>query len=473
MNIAKPNQAPFSNLILKAITITAATALCFSGYLAWVGITGSKVVGCDGSLFSCGHVLTSKWSTVIGVPVGVPAVGLYVLVLGAIVVTARASSERVRSFALTVLVTLSLTAALAAVWFIGLQVFTIGNLCPYCLVAHACGLVLAGLMIWRRPANTHYATPSISAVVAVTGLMLAQLISKPPETFVIETTAPNEVGVERAEIQSDLFEPPVDGDNVFEAPVAESESSQSQNVSQTSVTTEAAMLSNPLFSMLGVVMAPQQEVTDTTTPVVENKKAAVPVKQAAAVRRLIPVVGGKRSLDVQQWPVWGDPKATYIVAVMFDYTCSHCRNTHQSMKNASKELGNQFAAIALPVPLSKACNDAATNTDPQRAEACEIAKLAIAVWLSDRSKFSAYHDWLLLQERTLTDARARATELVGAESLDQELAKASQYIAKNVQLYKEAGAGTVPKIMLPTTTVVGEVTSGGTIAGLVRDNLKP
>jgi hypothetical protein len=41
-----------------------------------------------------------------------------------------------------------------------------------------------------------------------------------------------------------------------------------------------------------------------------------------------------------------------------------------------------------------------------------------------------------------------------------------------IALYKEAGRGTVPKMIFPTTTVVGEISSGTTIANMVREKLK-
>ena len=51
-----------------------------------------------------------------------------------------------------------------------------------------------------------------------------------------------------------------------------------------------------------------------------------------------------------------------------------------------------------------------------------------------------------------------------------ELAKgiASKYVSKNVMLYKEAGAGTVPKIVFPTTTLTGEIGSASTVVEFAK-----
>ncbi len=43
------------------------------------------------------------------------------------------------------------SAGMAALWFIGIQVFALGHLCIYCIAAHTCGLVLAGLIAYHQP----------------------------------------------------------------------------------------------------------------------------------------------------------------------------------------------------------------------------------------------------------------------------------------------------------------------------------
>tara|TARA_R110002049_G_scaffold4601_5_gene32596 strand:- start:826718 stop:828331 length:1614 start_codon:yes stop_codon:yes gene_type:complete len=494
-----PTAAATNQLSVGFATIAgviATVALGVSGYLAWSGLTGNQVAGCDGSVFSCEHVLTSKWSKVLGVPVGLPAVALYVSVLGCLVVALRSSRESIRSLASSALMPLSLVAALAAIWFVGLQIFAVGQYCPYCLVAHACAILLAGLMIWRRPlGNAHFARSVTWSILAVGGLVLTQLFTAPAETFVIETHTPATLPANPNESSTDVFLAPsqTQTSEVFEAPIALPESASTNAASTPTASTNAAstpaadqsrgsfdtisLLSSPMFSLIGVMAVPETETdedgSDATRPdgdrAAENADKGPPRETE---RRLIPVVGGRHQLDIQQWPLWGDVGATYVVAEMFDYTCSHCQKTHHAMQQASKELKGQLAVIALPVPLSRACNDAASNDSPERAESCEIAKLAIAVWLTDRKLFSQYHDWLFEQRRTASQAFSKATELVGAERLNNQLASgiASQYIAKNVLLYKEAGAGTVPKLMFSNATIVGEVNSGSTIADLVRKN---
>lgn len=399
-------------------------ALGISGYLAYVGLTESKVVGCHGGIFNCDHVLNSRWSQVLGIPVSIPAIVLYVVVIGALVGVRRgtASSQRIAWMTLSVL---SIAAAMSAAWFVGLQVFSIGHFCPYCLLVHSCGVLLAAAAWWNRPRDVFSLTNSSAIGLALSGSLIAmQAFGTVPDTFEIETHDPAVLPMK--------FDP-LDADALFESPLG--------------------MTALSWFSLVGVVMA------DDAAPT-----------EPALTPRLVPVSGGKRQLDARKWPVWGNVEAKYLIVELFDYTCEHCRNTHNSIKAAAPLLNNDFAVLTLPVPLHRDCNDAATNSSPERADACEIARLAISVWLVDASKFTAYHDWLFEQKRSAGEARMYAETLVDREALAAELAKgtASKYIAKNVILYKDAGAGTVPKISFPTTTVVGEIGSASSVADLVR-----
>ncbi|HIE97419.1 MAG TPA: vitamin K epoxide reductase family protein, partial [Fuerstia sp.] len=59
--------------MLWTFRILCATALSLSGYLAWTALNQIPVYGCGGGeVFDCGHVLTSKYAKVFGMPVSVP-----------------------------------------------------------------------------------------------------------------------------------------------------------------------------------------------------------------------------------------------------------------------------------------------------------------------------------------------------------------------------------------------------------------
>jgi uncharacterized membrane protein/protein-disulfide isomerase len=429
---------PRTKFLLGSLVL-AIIAITVSGYLAYVGLTASKVVGCDAGLFNCDHVLNSQWSQVLGIPVSVPAVGLYAVVIASIIRLKQTGSEHSR-LAWTTLSILSVTAAMVAAWFVALQVFSIGHFCPYCLVVHGCGFLLATAVLANRPRDGWSVPKTLATGFMIAGTMVAiQALGPVPDTFVIETHEPSE-----APIDVD----PLGGDELFESPLGINDSPT------TARRKYSAISALSWFSIVSVVMV--DEVTADA--------------QQAPAPRVVPVSGGRIKLDARKWPVWGDVDAKYLIVEMFDYTCEHCQKTHQSIRQAAPLLGNELAVLALPVPLHRNCNDAATNSSPQRADACEIARLAISVWLVDPGKFTVYHDWLLEQKRSAGEARMYAETLVDRNALAAELSKgtASKYIAKNVLLYKDAGAGVVPKISFPTTTVVGEIGSANSVADLVR-----
>ena len=200
----------------------------------------------------------------------------------------------------------------------------------------------------------------------------------------------------------------------------------------------------------------------------DAKKAAV-AKTAAKKRRIVTVGGGQISLDIRHWPLLGKPDAKYVFVEMFDYTCPYCRATHQAVRGAIEHFGDDLAIIALPVPLDSACNRTVGYTAAEHAEACEIAKIAVAVWRCSRRQFPPFHSWLFEQARTAAEARQHAAELVGERALQEELAlpHAGNYIAKHVELYERIGAGSLPKILFTHSTVSGSVESASTLIDMI------
>ncbi len=191
-------------------------------------------------------------------------------------------------------------------------------------------------------------------------------------------------------------------------------------------------------------------------------------------RRLIIVHGGQFSLDIRQWPLLGKPDAKYVFVEMFDYTCPYCRATHQAVRGAMEHFGDDLAIIALPVPLDQACNRTVTSTAPEHAEACEIAKIAVAVWRVNRKKFAEFHSWLFdpSSRPTAADALQHAAQLVGEKAIRDELNKptAASYVTRHVELYERVGSGSLPKILFSSTSVSGSVESASTLIDMISQS---
>ena len=115
-----------------------------------------------------------------------------------------------------------IAAGLAAVWFTSLQVLVIGHLCKWCLVAHGCGLTVAGIILWKRPAARSTTKLALLSILGVAVLVGGQLIHE-EATFEVETFPDPSQGsgaavapIGQDEVDGGLFEPPTGG--VFEPP---------------------------------------------------------------------------------------------------------------------------------------------------------------------------------------------------------------------------------------------------------------
>ncbi|MEL7337364.1 MAG: hypothetical protein AAFN70_14315, partial [Planctomycetota bacterium] len=146
------------------------------------------------------------------------------------------------------------------------------------------------------------------------------------------------------------------------------------------------------------------------------------------------------------------------------------RQTHQTMTRLKKAMGGDLAVMTLPVPLNSRCNSAVKTNHSSHAEACELARLSIAVWLVDRTKFESFHDYVFTQRPRYQMALQHARGQVDAAALDKQLAGTlpGEYINRHVSLYKRAGEGTLPKMLFPGTVVAGAVQSDQSLGDMVR-----
>lgn len=459
------------------LAIVCIIAICASGYLGWVALTSSKVAGCGGGkLFNCGHVISSRWSLWMGIPVSLLAVGTYLTLAGALFVVASPRfSSRARHIGWAMVTVLALSAGGAAIWFILLQLFALGHLCSYCLVAHACGLVATATVLWTRPVGSSgLKLAAALSVVGVAVLVGGQLLTAEPETFRIQT-------FETPATKPEVFE--------FEAPVFEAPPALDVSIvplllpRAADVQAAISNLLHPVAMMTSRITQEASKQSNASKPSnagqskdVSPQAGSVAASNPQAQRRMVSINGGTIQLDVAQWPLAGSTKAKYIFVEMFDYSCPHCRHTHAAIKGATERLKGDLAVVVLPIPLASACNNMIQVTDPKFTESCEVSKLAVAVWRVDAAKFTEFHNWMFANEAapTYAMAKAQADKLVDAEKLNAELASKipAQYIAKTVELYKRAGSGNVPKMIFPTTTVVGEFTSADSLVEIIKRQIK-
>ena len=130
-------------ILLWSIVGLATLGICISGYLTWTTWTASSVVGCTGDGQGCNHVLSSVWSKWLGLPVSLFGLLTYIGILASALMTTRNN----QGWGPTLLLTLALSAAGSAAWFIGLQIFEIGHFCIWCMTVHCCSLVICTLTV--------------------------------------------------------------------------------------------------------------------------------------------------------------------------------------------------------------------------------------------------------------------------------------------------------------------------------------
>jgi len=503
-----PVTGSISTWVAYAIAIPSTIALVISAYLAYATFTMSDVAGCGGgSIFDCGHVLHSKWSKAAGVPVSVFAFATHALLIsGLFVMISQRFGSSVRKLATCVVLVAAVAASLAALYFISLQVFVLKHLCSYCMVAHTCGLIVGAMTIWKLPiAATTKKRLTGFAAAGIAALASIQITSAEPPKFKIDTfVAPAETGQsdlenanteESSDDSSDLFSAPGSSDSseetdIFAAPVSDA---KEPGNSVRSSSQELAMLDmisvhNLFLSNNALLVAPaaQQATEGSATSKGSASKPKQPAqakpKQPAQAKpklaakkskRLVPMNGGSIKLKAVDWPLIGDPDAKHAFIELFDYTCEHCRATNKAIEAAKQKLGKDLAVLVLPVPMNRTCNPLIKTNMPDHAESCDLSRLAIAVWRVDSKKFEEFHRWMFQGEKapTYSQALAKASEWVDTIALNKELADSvcSQYIGRNVELYKRTGGGTIPKMVFQQTTIVGEFTSGESLANLIKE----
>ncbi len=280
----------------------ARCALGIASYLSVVSLRdGMTPAGCGGSS-GCAQVRASHWSHIAGVPVSLLAVGLYLVVIVALVMAGFDQGWR-RRVAWQVLRLAAVAILAAAGWFIFLQLAVLHAICPYCMADHTLGVMLAigVLYVGGRTASTSGA-PMPARWPAALGLGIL-----------------------------------------------------------------------PVVVLAGVQWMTPPHVERTTMTLLD----------------------GKLVLDPAATPHLGPADAEQTLVVLFDYSCPHCRRTHALLQKMLGQTERPFRVMLLPVALSPACNPYVHGPMSARFDdACERARLALAVFHAAPEKFGAFDHWL-------------------------------------------------------------------------------
>lgn len=361
-----------TGFLRAAIVLLSILALLVAGYLLYTSLSKSgQPLGC-GEASGCAEVLVSRWSQVFGVPVSLPAGLTYVGVI-ALTLSLTKLTGSVRTNAVKLLATLALVLILAAAWFVGLQVFYIKAICPWCMTEHALGLTIGALTLY----------------LATRFVPLRNLV------------APSVIAA----------------------------------------------------AMLGVFVS-AQALGPYSGPAADRLTASSGDSDAGeGSTRQVSLLDGKLVIRPAQLPLSGAPDAENLIVVLFDYCCPHCRATHGYLLNAIDSHPDKLSFVSLPAPLNSDCNPHWKKTKKRFLESCELARLALAVYRTDASKFPDFDKWLFESElpRKLTEAQAKAESLIGKSELAKAMKDSwiEEFLLKNTTAYHDSQAERLPVLLSP------------------------
>ena len=157
-------------------------------------------------------------------------------------------------------------------------------------------------------------------------------------------------------------------------------------------------------------------------------------------------------------PVLGNPEAEFVIDLLYDYQCSHCRKVHQMLPEIIDHFGGRVAFVLCPCPLSPKCNPYVPKEETRFEGSCDLARLALAVYQLDPEAFPAFDAWLFGSDedswrpRPVAEARERAAAIFGPERLDSILPETSisDMIRRTSDLFgrtSTSGSGGIPRFV--------------------------
>ena len=443
---AARSDAPVRTGALVAIRLFTFAAMAISAYLAYISMTGDRVVGC-GPDSGCDQVLKSRWAYWLNVPVSFFALIIYSLILGGSFRFSLKREPKVQRMTWAWLAGCAIVVIGSAAWFVGIQAIVLKSFCPFCMTAHACGTIAAILILANAPIRSTDAKPwELEKLVFIAPRVFRRVVVVALVALAILVT-----GQVKFEHRSLVVKP-----------------------IGITTNTQPAISSNavaPASAGAAVTNVPAPATVATTPP------APTPAPAPVAAKRRISIYSGRFELDAFESPIIGTPTNQHVLVSLFDYTCHHCRSMHPLLLEAQAMFSNQLAIISLPMPLDPECNATMQRAHPSHTNACAYAKLGLAVWRADRTKHHAFDDWMMEGSKPppLVDAQLKAAQLVGAEALAKALQDpwVENQLKLDVAIYEvayRAQRGQMPQLIVGQNVALGTYTKPELIK-LLTDNL--
>jgi hypothetical protein len=140
---------------------------------------------------------------------------------------------------------------------------------------------------------------------------------------------------------------------------------------------------------------------------------------------------------------------------------------HPILAETQRRFSNRLGIVCLPMPISTNCDRLLPSRIHSVSNACEYARLGLAVWRAGPEAYRGFDDWMFAPERPppLEAARQYGAGLVGADKLQAALADpwVEKQIALDCELHyanwMAADSPVLPQLILGQTISAGPLNS--------------
>ena len=220
---------------------------------------------------------------------------------------------------------------------------------------------------------------------------------------------------------------------------------------------------------------PETHRMDTGSDVISGESNANDSLHAQGKGRLVSLLEGKKSYRVAALPHVGAVNSTHVIVKYFDYTCESCMKVHHDLGKSQSKYPGKLTVVVLPVPIERSCNPYLPTGVKDHDNACDLARLALRVWMADPASFAEFHDWLFEYHRQPIEvAEAKAYSLVSGEAMDSiPDTKVEALLAENIGDYKQFVKKTpvMPKILIGDQILQGAPRDAQKLENLLKKEL--
>jgi uncharacterized membrane protein len=450
--------------VLLVVRVLMVATIAIAVYLAWTSLSGNAVAGC-GPDSGCDKVLHSRWGYLFGIPVSLPALIVYLGVLGLTFRLGKNVTPLEQRKVWPWLLAAATLMAGAAVWFIALQAAVIHSFCPFCMTAHGIGLLAAVVIFLNAPIRPapekpwqlekQVFIPPVLArnfiLFAVAGLALLALgqVAHKKQMFATQSVA-------------ELVRPAVSNAIVSSNRLLSTQAMQTSSPPVALTKTQQSILPAVPIATQQVVQ-PAPVVTQQVVQAVEPQPMKTNSLGGNVIDHKFEIYLGMFQFDLREVPLIGSPDAPYAMLSLFDYSCSHCRMMHPYIMQAQRRFADKLAIVSFPMPLDNACNYTVRRTPRAHTNACRYAHLGLAVWRADKSKHHDFDAYMFTGDNPppIDEAMLKARQLIGTEAYDKAVRDpwVVQTLQRSISVYAtnylHVHNGQMPQIMIHTNLTAG------------------